>query len=72
MRVVYFVFWYVKQTQKKKKKKSDLPTLFFFYVTPIKQFFFLGLILKTAAKSAYPQWATTKVFTQYLQVTQAE
>ena len=41
MCVVYFVFWYVKhRLKKKKKKKSDLPTLFFFYVTPIKQFFF--------------------------------
>ena len=31
---------YVKHRLKKKKNNSDLPTLFFFYVTPIKQFFF--------------------------------
>ena len=46
MCVVYFVFWYVKH-RLKKKKKNFWPTypIFFFYVTPIKQFFFRPNVL---------------------------
>ena len=44
MCVVYFVFWYVKHRLKKKKKIPTYLPYFFFYVTPIKQFFFYALV----------------------------